>query len=233
MSVVVGEDSIAKLLYFEICLLLAPIPGMLGLALRKILWPRLFGSCGKGTVFGSGIKLMHPGKIHIGKRTIISDNCILDGRHSNSNNAISLGNDVMLAYGVMLSCKDGSITLENNVGMGAYTIVQSTKGNPVTIGADSILGPRCYITGGGNYNIDRTDIPISKQGMKVMGGTNLSNGVWLGASVTVLGGTSIGNDSIIGAGAIVTKSLPSLSINVGVPARVITKRKTTKPEDAL
>lgn len=224
MSVVLGERSIAKLLYFEFCLFMSPIPGMLGLGLRKVFWPRMFASCGKGTVFGAGAKLMHPGRIHLGKRIVISDGCILDARNPDSGEALVLGDDVMLAHGVMLSCKGGSITLGDRIGIGARSIIQSTKGNPVAIGVDAIIGPRCYITGGGNYNIDRIDIPISKQGMKVMGGTRIESGVWLGAGATVLGGTSIGHDSVVGASSVVTKSLPALSVSVGIPARVVTHR---------
>jgi len=52
----------------------------------------------------------------------------------------------------------------------------------------------------------------------------LENGVWLGASVSVQGGVEIGADSIVGSGAVVTKSLPSLTVSGGVPARVLHRR---------
>lgn len=224
MSVFLGEQSLTRLLYFEFCSLMSPLPGILGLGLRKLFWPRLFGACGKGTVFGAGVKLMQPGRIHLGRRVVISDNCILDARNQDSPQAIELGDDVMLSHGVMISCKDGNIRLEEHTGVGAYTVIQSTRGNPVTVGADTILGPRCYITGGGNYNTDRLDIPIARQGLKEMGGTQIGAGAWLGAGVSVLGGITIGRDSIVGTGSVVSRSLPELSISVGVPARVVRSR---------
>lgn len=49
----------------------------------------------------------------------------------------------------------------------------------------------------------------------------IGNNVWLGENVTILKGVEIGDNVIIGAGSIVTKSIPSDSIAVGVPARVI------------
>jgi acetyltransferase-like isoleucine patch superfamily enzyme len=225
MTVIVGKQSILLLIYFEFCLWLSPLPGVLGLALRKLFWPRLFSSCGKGTVFGTGIKLMHPGRIQIGKRCVISDGCILDGRNPTADVALVLGDEVMLAHGVMLSCKEGSISLGDNIGIGAYSVMQSTRGNPIRIESDCIIGPRCYITGGGNYNTERLDIPITQQGLKIMGGSTINYGVWLGAGVTVLGGIEIGRDSIVSASAVVSKSLPARSISVGVPAKVVKMRE--------
>ncbi len=45
--------------------------------------------------------------------------------------------------------------------------------------------------------------------------------VWIGARVTILGGVTIGDDVVIGAGSVVTRDIPSNSIAVGVPAKVI------------
>jgi len=224
MTVMLGEQSVLKLLYFEFCMWLSPIPGMLGLALRKLFWPRLFAQCGKGTVFAAGVKLIQPARIHMGKRCVISENCVLDGRGT-SGSVLQLGDDVMLSHGVVLSCKDGNISLGSRIGVGAYCVIQSTTDNPVTIGDDAVIGPQCYITGGGNYNIDRTDIPISQQGMRIMGGSTIEHGTWLGAKVTVLGGVTVGYDGIVAAGSTVTKTLPALSISLGSPAKVVKKRE--------
>lgn len=49
----------------------------------------------------------------------------------------------------------------------------------------------------------------------------IGNDVWIGAGVRILAGVSIGNRVTIGAGAVVTKDIPSNSLAVGVPARVI------------
>lgn len=51
----------------------------------------------------------------------------------------------------------------------------------------------------------------------------VGNNVWFGAGVTVCPGVTIGDDVVIGAGAVVTKDIPSHSLAVGVPAKVIKK----------
>jgi galactoside O-acetyltransferase len=45
-----------------------------------------------------------------------------------------------------------------------------------------------------------------------------------------LDGVTIGKGSVIGAGAVVSKDIPSYSIAVGVPARVV-KRRVKKVDD--
>ena len=125
----------------------------------------------------------------------------------------------------MVSCKNGTIKIGSNTGINAQTIVQSTNRCPVSIGSDVIIGPRCYIVGGGNYNTDRTDIPIRMQGIKNDGGIILEDDVWLGANVTVLGGVTMGPGSIDAAGAVVTKSIPKRAICGGLPAEIIRIRE--------
>jgi galactoside O-acetyltransferase len=221
-DLIVGRRGVGHLLYFEWCRWLAAVPGALGLVLRKLFWPRLFGSCGKGTVFGGGITLMHPHRIHIGARTVISDNCVLDGRTPAKDEVIRLGDEVMLSHGVMISCKNGTVRIGDHCGIGAYAVIQSLgPSNPLEIGADVVIGPGCYLTGSGNYNIDSLDIPISRQGARDMGGSRIGDGVWLGANASVQGGVTIGAGAIVGTGAVVTKDVAPLAICGGVPAKVL------------
>lgn len=49
--------------------------------------------------------------------------------------------------------------------------------------------------------------------------------VWLASRVTVLPGVKIGYGSVIGTCSVVTKDIPPMSIAVGIPAKVIGKRK--------
>ncbi len=221
---IVGSRSMLYTIYFEFCVWLSNVPGMVGLFLRQVFWARLFGSCGKKVVFASGIVLRNPKRIHLGSNVVISEGCILDARTPDSDVVINIKNSVMLSNSVVLSCKGGHITIGAYTGIGAQSVIQSGTDEPVQIGADVIIGPNCYITGGGNYNTDRTDMPIWRQGKKVMGGSTLSNDVWLGAKVTVLGGTGIGSGSIIGAGSVVTKDIGEMSVCVGIPAKVIKNR---------
>jgi carbonic anhydrase/acetyltransferase-like protein (isoleucine patch superfamily) len=53
------------------------------------------------------------------------------------------------------------------------------------------------------------------------GNVKIGNNVWLGENVSILKGVTIGDNVIIGLGAVVTKDIPSNSIAVGVPAKVV------------
>ncbi len=223
-DVIIGNRSFLFFLYYEFCALMIPLPGALGMFLRKLFWPRLFGSCGKGVLFGSNVVIRHPKRIQIGRSVIISDGCILDGRNTIESTSITLDDDVMLSNSVMLSCKDGSITLGESTGVNAQTIIQSTNQCPVVIGKDVVIGQGCLIIGGGNYNIDELHIPIRKQGIRKDGGVKVEDNVWLGAKVTVLGGVGIGHGSVIAAAAVMTKSVEPYSICKGIPGSVVSVR---------
>jgi galactoside O-acetyltransferase len=230
-TVIVGRRSLGRLFYFEFCRWVGAVPGALGLALRKVFWPRLFGSCGKGVLFGSGVTVMHPHRIHLGARTVIGDNAVLDARSPASDEVIRLGEGVMLSHGVVLSCKNGAISVGDRCGIGAYCVLSSVgSANPLAIGDDVVIGARSYLAGGGDYNMDRLDIPISKQGHTDQGGSRVSDGVWLGAGVSVLGGVTVGKGAVLGTGAVVVKDVPALAICGGVPARIL-RYRDGRPSD--
>lgn len=226
-DVLVGSRSLADFLYYEWCLLLGPVPGAIGMVLRKIFWPRMFAACGKGCMFAPGIVLRQPGKILLGRSVIISEGCILDGRHGRDVVSMTLGDNVMLSNNVMLSCKNGTISIGDNCGLNAQTIVQSTNNCPVVIGPNCIIGQQCFIVGGGSYHIDRLDIPMREQGIRADGGVRLAADVWLGGRVTVLGGVEMGQGSVAGAGAVLTRSVAEYTVSHGVPAKVV---KTRQPQ---
>ncbi len=62
---------------------------------------------------------------------------------------------------------------------------------------------------------------------------SIGNNVWIGAGSTILAGVEIGDNSVIGAGSVVTKSIPSNVVAVGVPCKVLReiseKDKTSYP----
>lgn len=222
--VMLGSTSFGYLAYFELCAWLGRFPGAAGLLLRKVFWPRLFGSCGKGVAFGDHVVLRHPRRIHLGDRVVIGEGCVLDARHDDADRVITLDDDVILSINVMISCKNGCVTVGRNTGLSAHTIIHATNDCPVNIGRDVIVGPQCYFAGGGNYHFDRTDIPIREQGIAHDDGVTIEDDVWLGAKTTVLGGVTLHTGSIAGAGAVVTQSIPARAICAGVPAKVLRQR---------
>ncbi|MDE5790841.1 MAG: sugar O-acetyltransferase [Muribaculaceae bacterium] len=49
----------------------------------------------------------------------------------------------------------------------------------------------------------------------------IGDNVWIGGSVTILPGVTIGDNVVIGAGSVVAKDIPSNTVAVGNPAKII------------
>lgn len=222
-SVVVGSNSVWYTLKYEVLTsLLGPMPGALGLLLRKKLYGRLLKAMGRAVVFGSGVILRHPPKIALGRAVVVSDGCILEAR-GETNLGIEIGEHTVLGYRVMLRCKNGDIRIGRNVGIGACAGLYAVSGNVLEVGDDVMIGPYAYF-GGTQYHFQRLDVPISHQGPNPKGGIRIGSGTWIGAQVSVLDGIRIGRDAIVAAGSVVTKDVPDRAIVAGVPAKVIRMR---------
>src|SRR5512136_1578441 len=80
-DLVIGRPGWGALVGYELVMLLSQwVPGALGLVLRKALYPRLLGACGRNVVFGQNVVLRHPHKIRIGRDVVIDDQCLLDAK---------------------------------------------------------------------------------------------------------------------------------------------------------
>jgi len=67
-------------------------------------------------------------------------------------------------------------------------------------------------------------------GINVFGRIKIGDNVFIGSHTIFLPGVEIGDNVIIGAGSIVSKNIPSNSVAVGVPARVIKSIEDYKEE---
>jgi len=84
-------------------------------------------------------------------------------------------------------------------------------------GLGVVIHGRCRI--GDNCHIDQN---------VTLGGTSkkldvpiLGNNVYIGSGAKIIGPITIGNDVVIGANAVVVKDIPSCSLVVGIPGKVI------------
>jgi maltose O-acetyltransferase len=50
--------------------------------------------------------------------------------------------------------------------------------------------------------------------------------VWIGHRAIIMPGVTIGRGAVVAAGAVVTKSIPAMSIVAGVPAKIIGQRQS-------
>jgi acetyltransferase-like isoleucine patch superfamily enzyme len=221
---VTGGSSLWNLLKYEILInFMSGFPGALGLAGRKIFYPMMIPECGRGIVWGKNMVIRYPQKIRIGEKSIFDDGCVLDAKGQN-NTGITIGNFCMLGRHTVLGCKNSDIIIGDHTGISPHCIINAVDTSPVQVGKNVVIGPMVYLAGGGNYHFDRTDIPISEQGMDFKGGIRIGDNCWIGANTVVLDGVTIGPDAIVGAGSVVAKDLPPLAIALGNPAKIIKMR---------
>ncbi|MBN1296073.1 acyltransferase [bacterium] len=219
---VMGHTCIWTLIWYECVMLLCNgMPGALGFFLRKLLYPSILGSVGRGSVFGRNMTLRHPHKIRIGSRCILDDAVVLDAK-GDANTGIAIGDDVVIARNTVISCKGGDITIGDGSNISLNCMIHSEKS--VVIGRHNLWAAYCYIIGGGNHRFDRTDIPIIQQPSHVEG-IVMEDDIWLGAGVKILDGCRIGRGVVIGAGSLVNRSIDDYKLAAGTPARAIRDRR--------
>lgn len=220
-ALVVGRPGWGPLIHHELITLLAQnVPGALGFALRKTLYPSLLGACGRNVVFGQNVVLRHPGKIRIGDNVVIDDNCLIDAK-GDANAGITIGSGVFIGRNTILSCKNGDIVVEDGANIGFNCELFSAS--RVRVGRGTLLAAYCYLIGG-DHDFSNPDVPVLEQG-RVSQGVDVGEGAWLGAGAKVLDGVRIGDRAVIGAGAVVRQSVDAGAIAVGVPARVVAQRE--------
>lgn len=87
----------------------------------------------------------------------------------------------------------------------------------VKIGDRTKFGPRVSIYAATHP----TEVQGRRDGIDYSQEVTIGNDCWIGGNTVILPGVTIGDGVTIGASSVVTKSIPSYSIAVGSPARVI------------
>jgi maltose O-acetyltransferase len=118
-----------------------------------------------------------------------------------------IGKDVNISMNVFLEeSYSDLIAIENNVHIGPGTII---------------------VTHDTSYQVFSPGIPTKT------GPVTIGNNVYIGAGTIILPDVTIGDNVVIGAGALVTKSIPSNSVAIGVPARVVSSLDDWKMKHPL
>jgi acetyltransferase-like isoleucine patch superfamily enzyme len=222
-DIVVGPDSGWGHLVLQELLTtcLGPLPGLLGLGLRRLFYPLLFAEVGRGCTLGVNLSLRQPSRISLGRGILVDDGCQLSVR-GGTGVAISLEDGVFAGRHSVLTTRCGTIHVGERTSISACCRIASTS--RVTIGRLVQIAAFTYI-GGGDHRIDRVDVPIIEQGFESRGGVEIEDDVWIGAGVVVHDGVYIGNGAVIGAGSVVTKDIPPYAVALGAPARVVRDRR--------
>ncbi|MUG93830.1 acyltransferase [Scytonema sp. UIC 10036] len=201
--------------------LLGDVPTiLLGTKLRNIMYKSIFGKLGNSVYIHNGVEFISTRYIEIGNGVyLFKDVRIHAGSHQN--NRVCLADGVILEKSVEIGALDNT-----QIHIGERTFIGSSVciGGPgnITIGKDCLIASHAGIVAN-NHIFDDPTQKISSQGITRKGIT-IEDDCWLGHAVTVLDGVTIGKGSVIGAGAVVTKDIPSYSVAVGIPAKVIRQR---------
>ena len=114
-----------------------------------------------------------------------------------------LGNNISIHENCNIGCK-GGLSVGDNVMISQGVSILTTEHDYLQLA------------------IPMRDAPI------ILKSVSIGNDVWIGAHAVITSGVKVGQGSVIGAGCVVTKDIPSWSIAVGVPARIIKTRKIVK-----
>ena len=95
-----------------------------------------------------------------------------------------------------------------------FTVLDEAR---VTIGDDCFVGPNVSI-----YTACHSTDPVERNSRQEWAKpVTIGHNVWIGGSVTILPGVTIGNNVTIGAGSVVVSDIPSNTVAVGNPCKVI------------
>jgi acetyltransferase-like isoleucine patch superfamily enzyme len=221
IDITVGKVGFLRFLLYEfLTTLFGPMPGGVGLFLRKKFYPVLFKKVGNGLIIGRNVVIRHPHKIEFGNNVTVDDNCLIDGRGADSKGVI-LEDNVIINRNCMIQSKSGSIRIGKRTTIGSNSVIVSMDG--VELEDDVLIAGSCDISAG-SYHFEDIDKPVMNQPLYTKGPIRIGKNAWLGTRVTVLDGVNIGVGAVIGAGALVIKDVPQNTVSVGVPARVIKDR---------
>ena len=160
-------------------------------------------------------------------RLIIGPQCFIDDyvtiyAHQDGGE-VRLGEGVHVYRGTIIEIgRGGSVIIGDHTHIQSHCNIKGFLGSTI-IGRNVQIAPHCGFSPY-EHSFEDLDANIREQGITSSGDIVLEDDVWLGLNVQVLDGVRIGRGTVVGAGAVVTKSLPSDSVAVGVPARVIRRR---------
>ena len=133
---------------------------------------------------------------------------------------MEIGRDVWIGAGTHIRCHEGSLRIGDRVVFGGSDTVNAYL--DVEIGADCIFADWIYVTDF-DHQFRKLDVRIQDQGIATSP-VRLGEDCWIGEKASILRGSQIGAGSVIGSQTVVKGDIPSYSVAVGAPAKVIKRR---------
>ncbi len=87
----------------------------------------------------------------------------------------------------------------------------------IYVGSHTLFGPNVILATAGHPMMPE----LRKHGIQYNMPIHIGENCWLGAGVIVVPGVTIGDNVVIGASSVVTKDIPSNSVAMGTPCRVV------------
>lgn len=173
--------------------------------LRNLAWEKAlrkrFASIHPTSSLEYPLKVVNPGRIHIGRGSRISwCGCLSALTESNGQKF------------------DPEIVIGDDCYIGNH--VQIVAARKIVIGNNVMVADRVCLSDmySGYHNADP---PNMKSGRICGGEVHIGEDSWIGENASIIGNIRIGRHCVVGANAVVTGDIPSFSVAVGVPARVI------------
>jgi acetyltransferase-like isoleucine patch superfamily enzyme len=117
------------------------------------------------------------------------------------------------------------IHIGKNVYIGYDVIFDRIHPELITVEDFAEIGDRCIISAHSRGSLLLIDAyPRQTRSVRI------GRGAWIAPGCIIIQGVTIGERAVIGTGSVVTKSIPSKSVAVGVPARVIKAIAEESPE---
>ena len=193
------------------------IPTLIGVSLRTVFYKLIFKKCGFVSI-RNNVEFKDTYNISLGNLVTIKKHAYLNG---NSKEGLIIGDNSFIDHYAYIKCQGVSgITIGKSVYVGPFAQIISV--GPIVIEDNVMVSGQCFVISGDHPTEGEGDV---SKNVKKMDGITIGKGSWIGADVKIVDGVKIGKGVVIGAGAVVTKDIPDNSIAVGVPAKVIKKRK--------
>lgn len=213
-STSVGAYLLEQLLFFG----LAWMPSLVGVGLRALAYKLILKSKGLSAI-ENNVRIAQARNVTLGANVYLDYGVYLHA----CPRGIHIGDNVFVMHQTELhvynfrDLPQSGIWIGDNCFIGEFTIVRGQGG--VHIGNSVLVAPAVKILAVNHLFGDVTQ-PVIAQGIEARG-IVIEDGAWLGGGAVVLDGVRIGQGAVVGAGAVVTRDVPSFSVAVGSPARVV------------
>ncbi|MEM6958547.1 MAG: acyltransferase [Myxococcota bacterium] len=154
------------------------------------------GTCGEDAVFEDGVRVFHPGRVHIEGGVYVGHGAILEGHH--------LG-EMFVGAGTWIGARcfihsAGNVHIGARVGIGPGTLILTSSHGDGTRGRPILEAPLSFA-------------PV-----------RIEPHADIGVGAILLPGVTVGEGAQVGAGAVVTKDVPAFAVVAGNPAQVLRYR---------